>query len=84
MFCEDRVLNGPTSGSKGSKGRNKLDCRTRSSRFRPVASLTTPPIVMFLSNSDNLFVTYLIRKNASMPLQGYLVHKKTQSPRTLQ
>ena len=24
--CEDRVLDGPASGEKGSKGRNELDC----------------------------------------------------------
>ena len=24
--CEDRVLDGPASGGKGSKGRNELDC----------------------------------------------------------
>ena len=24
--CEDRVLGGPASGEKGSKGRNELDC----------------------------------------------------------
>ena len=25
-ICEDRVLEGPASGGKGSKGRNWLDC----------------------------------------------------------
>ena len=27
LLCENRVLDGPASGEKGSKGRNKLDCQ---------------------------------------------------------
>ena len=26
VVCEDRVLDGPASGDKGSKGMNQLDC----------------------------------------------------------
>ena len=30
LLCEDRNLDGPASGGKGSEGRNKLDLEARS------------------------------------------------------
>ena len=38
-FCEDRVLDGPASGKKGSKGKNQLDCiRDKGSGMAAMAS----------------------------------------------
>ena len=68
-ICEDRVLEGPASGGKGSKGRNWLDCiRGKSARRR---------------RSGDWDGEKEEWQGWERCLQGYLAHKKPPSPRTL-
>ena len=72
--CEDRVLDGPASGEKGSKGGPYTLSQVGSSAmaftlgsFRPMTTLVTGLVVCQLPR-----------------VQGYLAHKKQRPPRTLQ
>ena len=85
--CEDRVLDGPASGGKGSKGSNQLDrirgvcrapgrCRTGGHAYLTHQE-AHPPGTLIQPPAGPRF----LRMACSRPyVQGYLTHKKHPTP----
>jgi len=76
-LCEDRVLDGPASGGKGSKGRNELDCiRGKGVRSQSLCGAASHSTLIPIGVHNDVYRVSRLR--------GYLVRKKQRFPRTLQ
>ena len=80
VIYEDRVLNGPASGKKGSKGRNYLD-RIRGKGVRADCSRVNRIVMLETDLTRRVSLKWRCgRIDLEQVLQEYLAHKKQRPP----